>query len=55
MPNVKLRSQRQVAQRCSVLRDEVSAGLKAASPSAADAIWSAEALGTLADKARNGS
>jgi len=47
VPNLKLRSQRQVAQRCSVLRGEVSAALQAANPSAADAIWSAEALGTL--------
>jgi hypothetical protein len=44
---LKLRSQRQVVQRCATLGGEVSSGLQAANASAADAIWSAEALGTL--------
>lgn len=47
MSNLKLRSQRQIIERCALLRGEVSSGLQAATPAAADAIWSAEALGTL--------
>ena len=50
MPNRKLRSHRQLLERCAALRREVSEALQSASTgdaAAVDAVWRGEALGTL--------
>jgi hypothetical protein len=52
MPRRKLRSQGEVVERCTALRDAVRAGLsrlprEADDPAVVDAVWRGEALGTL--------
>jgi hypothetical protein len=52
MPRVKLRSQREVVDRCRKLKEDVRAGLERIEvepddPAAIDAVWQGEALGVL--------